>query len=67
MVSQCHGKYSLRLIRRIWECVKKIARKSSLVFFLPMHTQAIHVWYIYLHLPSKDTPNVGKYTLYTYE
>ena len=24
----------------------------------------IHVWYIYLHLPHKNQPNVGKYTIH---
>ena len=27
-------------------------------------THSIHVWYIYLHLPYKNCPNVGEYTIH---
>ena len=29
-----------------------------------LDSHRIHVWYIYLHLPNKNQPNVGEYTIH---
>ena len=66
MVNKYVNIYHAWILRAIWAtsliCMT-IIQNAQMQMDKIEASQTIHVWYIYLHLPLKNKPHVGKYTI----
>ena len=56
----CEWLRNLYVATNVYKCILYISVHIS----VSIYTHRIHAMYTYLHLPFKNQPHVGKYTIY---